>query len=401
MRSLVKKQKLYVIAGAGYAGRMAAARLSQRHPEARIVVVDPLGQVIERARLHEVVGGWHTWRRPMQAILPKGGEHLRGWVKEIDTAHRRVTVESAEGLLRLDADGIIVALGSRTQSIPAEGASIPVLDVEDTAILELRQQRFSPDAPLAIVGTGLTGIEIASVLAENQGKDRVILIGQEEPGLSLAPAAKAYLQRYLEKTGIRFLKGRALSVEGDQLCMADGTKLRVGGVIGCAGFHYPPFARQMGWPVDASGRVLVEISLALPQTEGIFIAGDMAACLQRPDDPRSSYRPACATAMPMGVHAAEQLLRKERDLAALPFSFAYMVQCLALGRRDGILQFVDATDQAKPSFWTGRRAVWVKEMILALTWHLPALEMRLRWPLYRWLTYHPKDTHGQRDAKAL
>jgi len=41
----------------------------------------------------------------------------------------------------------------------------------------------------------------------------------------------------------------------------------------------------------------------------------------------------------------------------------YYNQCISLGRRDGIIQFVTADDRAKPWFITGRMAARYKELI--------------------------------------
>ncbi len=381
-----KKQKVYAVLGGGYAGRMAALRLRTRDRDAQIVVVEPSSFVVERARYHEVVGGWRRWDIPMHRALPRGSEHWQGWAEAVDATNRIVTARIDGQVRYLEADGIVVALGSRTLGMDAVEAKIPVLGAEAPEVLGVVERSYTVDAPLVVVGTGLTGIEIATVLAERYGAGRVVLVGSDAPGVGLSEGARAYMRGFMERIGLRLVLGRVERVEGDSLVFVGGERLRAGAVLGCVGFGVSAFGREMGWPVDAQGRVLVDPSLALPGAEGVFVAGDLAACHQG-DEKGRMYRPACATAMPMGIHAGEQIVRWGRGQEVLPFSLGYLVQCIGLGRRDGVLQFVGLDDEPTPRFWTGWRAAWAKEAILRMTWQAPALEKWLRLPVYRWASF--------------
>jgi NADH dehydrogenase FAD-containing subunit len=89
---------------------------------------------------------------------------------------------------------------------------------------------------------------------------------------------------------------------------------------------------------------------------------------------------ACATALPMGAHAADNILR---DAQPSPFKFGYLAQCISLGRHDALLQFVHADDRPRRLFLSGRLAAFVKEMICYLA--LKVLFMERRYPgLYTW-----------------
>ncbi len=268
-----KKQKLYVVVGGGYAGRMAALRLRTRDRAARIVVVEPSSVVVERARYHEVLGGWRQWKLPMIQALPRGGEHWQGRAEAIDATNRFVTARIDGAVRRVEADGIVVALGSRVRGIESIDAKIPVFGAEAPETAGVVRGSYTEDAPLVVIGTGLTGIEIATVLAERHGAGRVVLVGSEEPGSGLSEGARAYTRAFMERVGLRFALGRVERVEGDTLFFAGGERWRAGAVLGCAGFRVSSFAKEMGWPVDAQGRVLVTPTLALPNTEGIFVAG--------------------------------------------------------------------------------------------------------------------------------
>ena len=60
------------------------------------------------------------------------------------------------------------------------------------------------------------------------------------------------------------------------------------------------------------------------------------------------------------------------------------IVCVSLGRRDGLVQHLDARNQATERVWTGHAAAWIKEGIVRMTITLPRAESRLGVPLYTW-----------------
>lgn len=65
---------------------------------------------------------------------------------------------------------------------------------------------------------------------------------------------------------------------------------------------------------------------------------------------------------------------------------AFTIRCVSLGRRDGLVQFTDWNDAPLPKVWTGRRSVFVKEMICRMTYWVVKNELRTGLRLYRWPT---------------
>src|SRR5262249_29207216 len=147
------------------------------------------------------------------------------------------------------------------------------------------------------------------------------------------------------------------------------------------GFRAPALARAAGLPVDVAGRVRVDPTLRVPGRPDAFVVGDAAAA--RGDDGRM-LRMACATAMPMGAHAAEEIARAREGASPRAFRVACAIGCVSLGRRDGLVQHVDATDRPRPTVGTGRRGALVKELVCRSTVVAIRAEARLRLPVYRW-----------------
>lgn len=70
---------------------------------------------------------------------------------------------------------------------------------------------------------------------------------------------------------------------------------------------------------------------------------------------------ACATALPAASHAATCLIAEARGREPRPMRFRFVVQCVSLGRRDGLIQAVRADDTPRELVLTSRTAAHVKE----------------------------------------
>jgi len=95
-------------------------------------------------------------------------------------------------------------------------------------------------------------------------------------------------------------------------------------------------------------------------------------------------RMCCLVAMPSGAHAAETLIAQLKDREPEDLHFGHLHQPISLGRRAGLIQFVDRADRPKDSILTGRRAAIYKELITAGGLQSIKLERRLpgstKWP---------------------
>ncbi|MET0135727.1 MAG: oxidoreductase, partial [Kibdelosporangium sp.] len=103
--------------------------------------------------------------------------------------------------------------------------------------------------------------------------------------------------------------------------------------------------------------VLVDDHLRSVSHPDVHAVGD-AAALRHPNG--QELRMACATGLPSAQHLARVLAEKR----AGPLRFRYFNQCVSLGRRDGLIQFVRADDSPVERVLTGRAAALYKEAIV-------------------------------------
>lgn len=361
-----------VILGAGYAGVMAANRLlssltTAERNHVRVTVVNPRSRFVERVRLHEVLAGTVSdVSRPLREILHPDALVVVGEARVIEQQRNVVQVVTAGGSSEIGYDELVYAVGS-SGSAHAPGAREHAVFVADAEGADEAAKAIAavPEAGhVVVVGGGLTGVETASEIAESRPDLRVTLL----VGSGLVPGfgagARKKVERTLERLGVETISDeRVRAVRDGELALDSDRLLVFDACVWAAGFEAPDLAATSGLAVDASGRLRVDENLTAIDAGNIVGAGD---CVALPDSNGAHLRMGCAVALPLGGHAAETVLHHLRGTTAVPASVGFVVQCLSLGRRRGVIQVVSADDRPRRFFIGGRAGAWVKEFICKL-----------------------------------
>jgi NADH dehydrogenase FAD-containing subunit len=104
----------------------------------------------------------------------------------------------------------------------------------------------------------------------------------------------------------------------------------------------------------------------------------------------------CQSAMPQGAHAADSIAARLRGQVVQPFRFGFTAQCVSLGRRDAVVQFVRHDDSPTDRILTGWLGATVKELVCKFAVEMAFSESRLH--LYRWS--QPRETQQAAHAAA-
>ncbi|UNO40573.1 FAD-dependent oxidoreductase [Streptomyces sp. MST-110588] len=355
MRNRPQRQRVVVIGG-GYAGTMAALRLA---PHACVTLVDPGDRFTERVRLHELAAGRPDVTHPRSRMLRGTGiDHVPARATELDPAGRAVHTDDGRVLLY---DRLIYALGSHTD---LRGAGERAFSAESAA--ELRKRLLDGPGALAVVGGGLTGIETAAELAEAYPGWRVRLLTSGEVGGGLSDRGRAHVRTALRGLGVRVEEGRhvtdADAVDADAVVWA--TALRPASDL----------AVRAGLETDPdTGRLRVDAALRSVGHPEIYGAGDAAGARSAA---AGALRMSCAAALPTGSYVASAIIAESRGAEPAPLKFSFALQCVSLGRRDGLVQFVRADDAPRERVLTGRAAARFKEQVVRSTVRFLALAAR-------------------------
>lgn len=377
------------IVGGGYAGALCAARLARKTSaeEAEVVLVTDRPYFVERIRLHEDTAGAVRKRRSYAELL--GGTRVQvhiGRVAGADFDRRRLAFEGDERAT-LAFDDLVLATGSiaARPHIPGIERALACANEPDAFALRAALDAH-PNARVVVVGAGLTGLEMATELAEKRRGLAITLVTSDEVGPMVAESGRVHVRAVLAKLGITVLERTCVvAFEDGEVLLANGESVACDVAVWAGGFEASPLARHLGLEVDEIGRAEVDGTLRSRSHPFVRVIGDAARVASiAPVGAPAVLRMACATAVPQGAFCADAITRSiHRDDEAL-FSFAYAGCCVSLGRKNGIIQLSDAWDMPTERWIRGRTAAFLKEAVC----RYPLASVRLeRWGFgYRWLT---------------
>ncbi|MFD3548514.1 NAD(P)/FAD-dependent oxidoreductase [Streptomyces sp. NPDC058655] len=346
-----------VVIGGGYAGVLAANRLTQR-ADVTVTLINPRPDFVHRIRLHQLVGGTDSAVVAYREVL---GERVRlvvDTVARIDAAGRSVDL-AAGGTVGYDY--LIYAVGSGSAKPRVPGAAefaYPLADMEEAERLRAVLAAAPATAPVTVVGAGPTGIETAAELAE-AGR-AVTLVCGGVLGPYLHPRGRRSVTARMTGLGVTVVDGPGSTVTAvtrDAVRLADGRELPSEVTVWTAGFDVPDLAVRSGLSTDARGRLLTDETLTSVDDVRVVAAGDAAAPSDLP------LRMSCQAAMPMGARAADTVLSRIAGEQPETLNQSFAAQCISLGRRSGIFQFANRADVAVWFNIDGRTGARIKELV--------------------------------------
>ncbi|MFY9809090.1 MAG: FAD-dependent oxidoreductase [Pseudonocardiaceae bacterium] len=344
-----------VVIGGGYAGVMAANRLTQRD-DVTVTLINPRPTFVERIRLHQLVGGSDDAVVDYRDVLAGGIRLVVDTVTRINASERSVTLATG-GTVGYDYLVYAAGSGSATPRVPgAAEFAYPIASLEQAQ--RLRPVVDAAPAAVTVVGAGPTGIETAAELAE-LGRTVTLVCG-EVLGPYLHPRGRRSVAKQLAKLGVTVLEGpdsTVTAVARDAVELSDGRELPSTVTIWTAGFGVPDLAGCSGLSTDALGRLLTNETLTSVDDVRVVAAGDSAAPSDLP------FRMSCQAAGPLGAQAADTVLSRIAGEQPAPITLGFAGECISLGRRAGIFQFAHRNDTAMRLYLGGRPGAKLKELV--------------------------------------
>ncbi|WP_432833830.1 NAD(P)/FAD-dependent oxidoreductase [Dactylosporangium sp. CA-092794] len=344
-----------VVVGGGYAGVMAANRLTQRD-DVTVTLVNARPAFVERVRLHQLVGGSDDAVVDYRKILAGRVRLVVGTVTRIDAAGRRVTL--ADGGT-VGYDYLIYAVGSDSADPGVPGAAefaYPLATLEQAQRLRPALDAAPATAPVSVVGAGPLGIEVAAELAE-LGRSVTLVCGGVL-GPYLHPRGRRAVARALARLGVTVLDGpgtAVTAVTAGAVRLGDGREVPSAVTIWAAGFAVPDLAARSGLSTDALGRLRTDETLTSVDDKRIVATGDAAAPSDLP------LRMSCQAALPLGSHAADTVLSRIAGQRPADLTKGTAGMCISLGRRAAVFQLAHRDDTATSLHLSGRLTAMVKE----------------------------------------
>ncbi|MCA1269188.1 NAD(P)/FAD-dependent oxidoreductase [Streptomyces rubiginosohelvolus] len=365
MRQTIQQHRVVVI-GAGYTGATAAGRLARRlrGEDVSITLVNAEADFVERVRMHQLAVGQPLRPRPFDEMFAGTGVELRlGRVTGIDVDRRTVTVTGADGASDLEYDTLVYALGSawNTRGVPGTTEHAHEIAGRDGALrLRDRLAALAPGSPVTVVGGGLTGVEAATELAETRPDLDVSLIARAGLGDWLSPKGARHLRKVFTTLRITTHEHTTVTaVHADRVTTTEGD-IPAAVTIWTTGFAVHPIARATTLETGDTGQITVDATMRSLSHPDVYAIGDAALVTGPGDKP---LRMSCASGVPTAWQAADAIAARLTGSKLPTISARYFNQCISLGRKEGLIQYVTADDRAVNAALTGRLAALYKELV--------------------------------------
>jgi len=390
-----------VVLGAGYAGLMAAMRLSRRKWRLRVAVVSANDQFLERVRLQESIVAAVAARIPSISEFLAGTtiEFIRGNVVSLDADQRLVRIATETDEREIKFDQAIYALGSNidVEDIPGVSEHAYRLEAGDgtrsAAALRARLQA-NAGRPIHVitVGGAETSVEVAGEIKTAWPSVKMTMVSRSRCGDFRGERVELAVRTELARLGVSMIDGETVTqVRPNGLNTNTGRSIACDICVWSGGLRSAPVAKGAGLTTDQQGRILVDPNLRSVSHAHILAVGDAAHPIAPTGAP---YRLSAFSALVSGAHAADVITAQRTKRQLQPFSFSTFGQGIAIGQ-GGVGFFSYPDDKQTLFILQGRAArrvrnffVWYVTYTLSLERRFPGLFF---WPGRRRVSWHQAD----------
>ncbi|HET9328503.1 MAG TPA: FAD-dependent oxidoreductase [Candidatus Eisenbacteria bacterium] len=285
----------------------------------------------------------------------------------VDLARREVRLHNE---LVVPFDVLVIAVGSVTDYYDVPGASehtLPFKTIVDAMtirarvveLFEMAEQAQSVEQrrrllSFAVVGGGVTGVEVAAELIEMaretllphypslSASDLSITLLEASDRLvrTARPAHSEYVLRFLERRGVRVhLDAAVARVQSKCVRLVSGQFVEAFTILWTAGVRPPDLVRSLPLQRLEDGRVRVDEFFRALSPDGralddVYVIGDSAGAAK----PEGGFHPRLAqTAVAMGSYLGHALVRRAESKSVEPFRFHEPGYIISLGQHSSVV----------------------------------------------------------------
>ncbi|CAM3469837.1 NAD(P)/FAD-dependent oxidoreductase [Aeromicrobium ponti] len=278
--------KNLVILGGGYGGMRALARLlpNQLPDDVSITLIDRVPYHCLKTEYYALAAGTIS----DQHVRVSYPEHPRltikyGEVTKINIEENKVHLEDEEPV---SYDDIIIGLGCEDKYHNVPGADVHTYSIQTIEKSRRTYQalnNLSPGSVVAIVGAGLSGVELASELNESRPDLKVKLFDRGKHILSAFPERlSTYVENWFESHNVEIINHSNITKVEENTLFNHDEALHCDAIVWTAGIQPNKVVRDMDVEKDQQGRVVLTKYHNIPDNEHVYVVGDCASLPHAP-----------------------------------------------------------------------------------------------------------------------
>eukprot|EP01031_Cornospumella_fuschlensis_P027322 gene27322-33007_t len=383
--SLEGKTKNICIVGGGFGGLYAALKLSKKiDGNTKIYLIDPKDRFVFLPLLYEITTGTASPVEvaPLYRDLLEGSnvEFLQGKVSNIDFSSRTCSIQPVISSCpnTINYDYLVLSVGNqpRLELVPgAKEHSMAFYSIDDANKLRLRLRELKRQKKgfirISILGGGYSGVELATNVAQELGKDRamVTLIDRNNKIMKTSSEYNRFqAERVIYAQGVDCRYNTTIKeIRADGLALID----EVGSeyffpsdlVLFTAGTVQSELIKQLDLPKDRNGRIQVNSRLQVQNHEdSVFAIGDCCSIVDAPQPLPATAQVALQQSSTLAKNLYVSLVGKEQKFME-EFKYISLGEMLSLGDADATITTLGGLLGLKgPLAALGRRAIYAVRM---------------------------------------
>ncbi|WP_102273992.1 NAD(P)/FAD-dependent oxidoreductase [Cytobacillus massiliigabonensis] len=278
--------KNLVILGGGYGGMRVLARLLPNHlPEdVSITLIDRVPYHCLKTEYYALAAGTISDQH-VRVAYP---EHPRltikyGEIIGVDIEKKQVLLQGENSV---SYDDLIIGLGCEDKYHNVPGADIhtySIQTIEKSRATYQALNNLTPGSVVAIVGAGLSGVEIASELHESRPDLRIKLFDRGSHILSAFPERLSkYVENWFDSHSVEIVSHSNITRVEENTLFNHDEPISCDAIVWTAGIQPNKVVRELNVEKDSQGRVVLTKHHNLPTDEHVYVVGDCASLPHAP-----------------------------------------------------------------------------------------------------------------------
>ncbi|MDA7028012.1 NAD(P)/FAD-dependent oxidoreductase [Bacillus sp. CLL-7-23] len=206
-----------------------------------------------------------------------------GHVSSVNLQQKMILFNDREPISYED---IVIGLGCEDKYHNVPGApehTCSIQTIDQSRMTYQTLNNLNAKSTVAIVGAGLSGVELASELRESRQDLNIILFDRGELILSSFPKRLSrYVQNWFEEHGVNIINRANITKVEENIVYNHDDPIRADAIVWTAGIQPNQVVRDLNVEKDAQGRVILTPHHHLPEDEHVYVVGDCASLPHAP-----------------------------------------------------------------------------------------------------------------------